>query len=125
MFEVEPNVMDNMSRDILSNDGASHMEARATLLNDRTIKGNDGGRMCIHFWARLCWFRIFKRPYERHWQFKRIYQDNFTTRADIEHRKVSNMPSSNVVVVAAVVTAALIIIIISRSICDYRWGLGS
>jgi hypothetical protein len=40
--------------DILSKDGVSHMNDRANLLNDRTVKENGGRTVCIHFLGPLC-----------------------------------------------------------------------
>jgi hypothetical protein len=40
-----------MQYDILSKDGASHMNARATLSNGRTLKENGGGTVCTHFFG--------------------------------------------------------------------------
>jgi hypothetical protein len=40
--KLNPNIMYGVYCDNLSKDGASHMNARATLSNDRTVKLNGG-----------------------------------------------------------------------------------
>lgn len=44
------NVMYGVKCKIPSEDGASHINARATLSNRRTVKGN-GGNLCIKFFV--------------------------------------------------------------------------
>jgi hypothetical protein len=48
------NVMYDVWCDILSKDGASRMNARATLSNSRIFKENIGGTVCIHGFGSLC-----------------------------------------------------------------------
>jgi hypothetical protein len=45
--KLNRNVIYGAYSDILSKDGTSHMNARATLSNGRTIKGNGGGAVVI------------------------------------------------------------------------------
>jgi hypothetical protein len=49
-YKLNQNVMYSMLCDILSKNAASHMNARATLLNGKTVKENSGrmGPFCIY-----------------------------------------------------------------------------
>jgi hypothetical protein len=50
------NVMYDVYCDILSKDGASHVNARATLSNGWTLKENGGGTVCIYSVGPFCIF---------------------------------------------------------------------
>jgi hypothetical protein len=91
-----------------------------------------GLRMCINFfWVLRFVSEYFSVPTNDIGSLSVSIRTVFTTRADIEHRKVSNMSSSNIVVVVVVVVvvtvaaAAIIkiIIIMPHNIFGYRRGL--
>jgi hypothetical protein len=44
--------------DIFSKDGASHVNTRATLSNERTVKENGGQTVCIQIFGSLCIYQM-------------------------------------------------------------------